>query len=104
MPDRVVIHKASGFAPEELDGFNKAAKNRVPKVDYIWLRPTSSRIVRKGQEEPWRGTLCTLTDQSYLFTSGYVPWWNEYPGMHIPAPLELDSAAATNIKASFIAG
>lgn len=98
MPDRVVIHKTSGFAPEELEGFDKGAKNRVSKVDYVWLRPTSFRIVRKGQEEPWRGTLCTLTDQSYLFTSGYVPWWNEYPGMHIPAPLELGSAAATNIK------
>lgn len=97
-PDRVVIHKTSGFAPEELEGFNKAAKNRVSKVDYVWLRPTSFRIVRKGQEEPWRGTLCTLTDQSYLFTSGYVPWWNEYPGMHIPAPLELGTAGATNIK------
>jgi len=30
--------------------------------------------------------------------SGYVPWWNEYPGMHIPAPLELGTAAATNIR------
>jgi hypothetical protein len=39
-----------------------------------------------------------LTDQSYLFTGGFVPWWNEYPGMHIPAPLELGSATVTNIK------
>ncbi|MDH2400139.1 hypothetical protein QCM77_09285 [Bradyrhizobium sp. SSUT18] len=98
MPDRVVVHKTTGFAPQEIEGFKKAAKNRVSTVDYVWLRPTSFRIVRKGLEDPWRGTLCSLTDQSYLFTSGYVPWWNEYPGMHIPAPLELGSATATNMK------
>jgi hypothetical protein len=98
MPDRVVIHKTTTFHKKEVDGFAKAAKNRVPTVDYVWMRATSFRIVRKGFEEPWRGTLCTLTDQSYLFTGGYVPWWNEYPGMHIPAPLEVGSAATTDIK------
>jgi hypothetical protein len=98
MPDRVVVHKTTTFHKEEVDGFTKAAKNRVPTLDYVWMRATSFRIVRKGFEEPWRGTLCTLTGQSYLFTGGYVPWWNEYPGMHIPAPLEVGSAAATDIK------
>ena len=97
-PDRVVIHKTTGFQAEEIEGFQKAAKGRVPTLDYVWLSATSFRIVRKGLEEPWRGTLCTLNDQSYLFTVGYVPWWNEYPGMHIPAPLEIGSANETNIK------
>lgn len=63
-----------------------------------WMRATSFRMVRKGLEEPWRGTLCTLMDQSYLFTGGYVPWWNEYPGMHIPALIELGSAMPTDMK------
>lgn len=99
MPDRVVIHKTTGYQPEELKGFAAAAKNRVATVDYVWMRATSFRMVRKGLEEPWRGTLCTLTDQSYLFTGGYVPWWNEYPGMHIPAPLEIGSATPTDMKA-----
>jgi hypothetical protein len=88
MPDRVVIHKTTTYQPEELAGFKAAAKDRVAVVDYVWMRSTAFRMVRKGLEEPWRGTLCTLKDQSYLFTGGYVPWWNEYPGMHIPAPLE----------------
>lgn len=99
MPDRVVIHKTTGYQPEELKGFEKAGKNRVATVDYVWMRATSFRMVRKGLEEPWRGTLCTLTDQSYLFTGGYVPWWNEYPGMHIPAPLEIGSAMPMDMKA-----
>jgi hypothetical protein len=99
MPDRVVIHKTSSFQPEEIDGFKKAAKNRVATVDFVWMRSTAFRMVRKGQEEPWRGTLCTLADQSYLFTGGYVPWWNEFPGMHIPAPLEIGSALPTDVEA-----
>jgi argonaute-like protein implicated in RNA metabolism and viral defense len=99
MPDRVVIHKTSGFAPDELDGFNKAAKNRVSKVD---LYLASTDVVPDCQERP-RRTLARHTlhiDGSIvsLFRSGYLPWWNEYPGMHIPAPLELGSAVATNIK------
>ena len=97
-PDRIVIHKTSGFQPEEIEGFKRAAYHRVATVDYIWMRSTAFRIVRKGFEEPWRGTLCSLKEQSYLFTGGYVPWWNEYPGMHIPAPLEIGSAVPTNMK------
>jgi hypothetical protein len=97
MPDRVVIHKTTTYHPEEITGFKAAAKDRVAVLDYVWLRPTAFRMVRKGLEEPWRGTLCLLKDQSYLFTGG-VPWWNEYPGMHIPAPLELGAALPTDMK------
>jgi hypothetical protein len=97
-PDRIVIHKTTGYEPEELAGFRGAAKDRVAMIDYIWMRPTAFRMVRKGMEEPWRGTLCRLKEQSYLFTSGYVPWWNEYPGMHIPAPIEIGSAFPTDMK------
>ena len=38
------------------------------------LRQTPFRLVRKGTEEPWRGTLCQIENETYLFTSGYVPW------------------------------
>ncbi len=98
MPDRVVIHKTTTYQPEEIAGFKAAAKDHVAVLDYVWMRPTAFRMVRKGFEEPWRGTLCTLKDQSYLFTGGYVPWWNEYPGMHIPAPLEVGAASPTDMK------
>jgi len=98
MPDRVVIHKTTTYQPEEIAGFKAAAKDRIATIDYVWMRSTAFRMVRKGTEEPWRGTLCTLKDQSYLFTGGYVPWWNEYPGMHIPAPLEIGTASPSDMK------
>lgn len=98
-PDRVVIHKTTHYQPEEVEGFQKGAKDRVANCDLIWIRNTSFRIVRKGTEEPWRGTLCSVDGHNYLFTSGYIPWWNEYPGMHIPAPLEIGSMSETDIPA-----
>lgn len=98
-PDRVVVHKTTHYQPEEESGFRSGAKDRVASCDLIWLRSTAFRIVRKGTEEPWRGTLCSIDGHNYLFTSGYVPWWNEFPGMHIPAPLEIGSMGDTDIAA-----
>lgn len=99
LPDRVVVHKTTSYQPEEVDGFSAATKDKVAACDLVWMRSTAFRMVRKGQQEPWRGTLCRVDDQSYLFTGGYVPWWNEYPGMHIPAPLEIGAANKTDIEA-----
>lgn len=97
LPSRVVIHKTTMYQPEEETGFRQVAEERVPVCDLVWLRSTAFRLIRKGTQEPWRGTLCTLGDESYLFTSGYVPWWDEYPGPHIPAPLEIGSCGSTDI-------
>lgn len=96
-PDRIVIHKTTTYQPEEIEGFRAAIKYEVALIDFVWMRATSFRMVRKGLQEPWRGTLCRINEDSYLFTGGYVPWWNEYPGMHIPAPIELGCANPKDI-------
>lgn len=98
MPARVVVHKTSVYQPEEEAGLRRAAEVRVPVCDLIWMRSTAFRLIRKGTQEPWRGTLCTIGDEHYLFTSGYVPWWDEYPGPHIPAPLQIGSCGPTDIR------
>jgi len=98
LPDRLVVHKTSAYQPEEEAGFRQGAHGRVPVCDLVWLRSTAFRIVRRGMQEPWRGTLCTLGEQVYLFTSGFIPWWNEYPGPHIPAPIEIGAAGSTDLR------
>ncbi len=98
LPSRVVVHKTSVYQPEEETGFRRAAEARVPVCDLVWMRSTSFRLIRKGTQEPWRGTLCTIGDESYLYTSGYLPWWDEYPGPHIPAPLQIGSCGVTDIR------
>lgn len=98
-PSRVVVHKTSTYEPEEEAGFRGAAEDRTPVCDLIWMRSTPFRLIRKGTQEPWRGTLCRVGDEHYLFTTGYVPWWDEYPGPHIPAPLQIGSCGETDIRA-----
>ncbi|MCA1568106.1 MAG: hypothetical protein LC803_21175 [Acidobacteria bacterium] len=88
-PMRVVLHKTSKFDGAELSGFKSAFRN-IPIVETINLAPSMFRLVQFGAYPPKRGTLCRVNQEStYLFTSGYMPEWNTYPGPHIPAPLRL---------------
>jgi hypothetical protein len=96
-PARVVLHKTSRFQTEEEDGFREALLSEVPACELVWIAPTGFRLLRKGMIEPFRGTLCVAGDDTFLFTSGYVPWWREYPGPHIPAPLQLGSTRKTDV-------
>jgi hypothetical protein len=98
LPTRVIVHKTSMYQPEEAKGFRGAADALVPACDLIWMRSTAFRLVRKGMQEPWRGTLCSVGEESYLFTMGYVAWWDEYPGPHIPAPLEIGSCGKSDLR------
>jgi hypothetical protein len=96
-PARIVLHKTSRFQQEEEEGFREALLSEVPACELIWVGPTGFRLLRKGMIEPFRGTLCTAGDDTFLFTSGYVPWWREYPGPHIPAPLQIGSTSKTDM-------
>lgn len=98
-PDRVVIHKTSRYHDEEAEGFN-VGLDKVPAIDLIWLGQTGFRLVKKGSQEVWRGTWVDVDGrENYLFTTGYVPWWKEYPGPHIPAPILFGSHGETDLKA-----
>lgn len=89
-PSRIVIHKTSHYQLEEERGFRRAAKDQVASIDPVWLTPTGFRLLRRGMQEPNRGTVCQVGDErNFLFTTGYMPAWGEYPGPHIPAPLEI---------------
>jgi hypothetical protein len=98
-PARVVLHKTSKFDPAERAGFREAL-NRVPVVEMVNLMPTRFRLVRDGSYPPNRGTLCTVNgDEAYLFTTGYVPEWETYPGPHVPVPRRLVVDEDANVRA-----
>lgn len=42
---------------------------------------------------------CSWKADDVRLARGYIPWWNEFPGMHIPAPLEIGSCGETDIRA-----
>jgi hypothetical protein len=98
-PTRVVVHKTSRYEPEEREGFLSAALTKSPSCHLVGLSPTGFRLLRRGMTEPARGTLCTVGDsEHYLFTTGFVPWWKEYPGPHIPAPLQITCDSQDDLR------
>ena len=97
-PSRVVIHKSSTFQNEEVEGFLSGCGSSVPSCEMIWMRPSGFRLIRKGMNEVERGMLANVEDEkTFLFTTGYVKWWKEYPGPHVPAPLEIGSGRDTDV-------
>jgi hypothetical protein len=97
-PARLVIHKTTRYQPQEIEGFRSTALDRVAACDLVWMGPTGFRVLRRGMQPPKRGTYCRVGgEKSYLFTTGYVEAWGEYPGPHIPAPREVGSVDETDI-------
>lgn len=88
-PARVVVHKTSRYWPEELQGFRKALGD-IPSHDFLALDRLGVRFMRVGQKPPLRGTVITLAPRKHIiYTTGYVPYLGDYPGMRVPVPLQI---------------
>lgn len=89
-PRRVVIYKSSRFDILERAGFENTLKGYGCLYDLVSLSPTSSpRLLRAGQYPPLRGTLFSLGDIDYLYSTGYLPDLGRYPHGHVPSPLQI---------------
>lgn len=99
-PSRLVIHKTSRFKPDEREGFKTGAGN-VSQYDFVTVREGDPvRFFASGNYPPLRGTVITPqgTNTHYLYTQGYVPTLETYPGPRIPGPItvEPDPEACTS--------
>ena len=90
-PARIVIHKTSMHTPGEVAGFKAAAaKERIEVVDLIAVARSFTRLFREGVYPPLRGTLLHLSGQrAILYLRGSVEFFEAYPGMYVPRPLEM---------------
>jgi hypothetical protein len=90
LPARVVVHKTSTYAPEELAGFGAGLQRLgIDSFDLVSIRAADTKIFRMGNYPPQRGTLWTLErDRHILYTRGSVPFYETYPGLYVPRPLE----------------
>jgi hypothetical protein len=96
-PARIVLHKTTRFVDVERSGFERAL-SQIPLVEFVNIGPSDFRLVQRAAYPPKRGTLCRINNEaSYLFTTGYIPEWNTYPGMHIPVPVRIQTDRATDI-------
>lgn len=97
MPGRLVIHKSSRFRSDELDGFEQAASSRgIDQVDFVTIADSQFRLFRYGQYPPFRGTHFELTSSRHiLYTKGSVEYFQTYPGMYVPEPIEIEIVEAS---------
>lgn len=88
LPRRLVIHKSSNFWDEETEGFQEAAKE-IKVKDFVTILDGDLRFYREGEYPILRGSLFSTEnlEEHYLYTTGFVPCLNTYPGLGIPKPL-----------------
>jgi hypothetical protein len=91
LPDRVVIHKSSGYDAAEQDGFNEVTdRSGVKFRDLLALGRSNIRLFRHWPYPPLRGTHIILEDEnSLLYTRRSVPFYRKYPGPYVPRPLHI---------------
>jgi len=91
MPGRMVLHKTSKYYEDELDGFIQAMQDfGITEFDVVTVMETDLRFFRNNLYPPVRGSMFSFTEQRHiLYTRGSVHQYQTYPGMYIPAPLEV---------------
>jgi hypothetical protein len=100
-PARVVIHKTTDFWDAsvssdyaEAEGFrygiNKALGEDV-EIDLVTIKSSKIKLLRgKGRYPVLRGTLMKLSEKyGLLYTTGYIPYFESFPGVHIPHGVEV---------------
>ena len=92
-PARVVIHKSSNFSDDEIDGLESAASAvNIDSVDFVTVMDSKLRLFRDGNYPPYRGTLAQIDEaRQLLYTRGSVWYYQTYPGLYVPQPIELRS-------------
>lgn len=96
-PRSVVIHKTSEFWGSEHGQYNERdglyegidAVYKHCEVDLVTLRPAGVHLFREGNYPPLRGAYFTLEDQHFLYTMGFIPYLDTYPGSYVPVPWHL---------------
>lgn len=90
-PARVVVHKSSNFTADEIEGIEGAAKDlRIDAVDFVTVLDSNLKLFRDGNYPPYRGTLARIEDDRLLlYSRGAVWYYQTYPGMYVPRPIEL---------------
>ena len=94
-PRRVVVHKSSRFWGadhgkfDEIEGFFEGIADVNPRAtaDLVTLARSRVRLARVGQYPPVRGTLAQIEGgRPILYTHGFTPYFETYPGVHVPEP------------------
>lgn len=87
-PKEVFIHGRSRFDEAEWSGFQRSCPTETKVVGIRIRRSDELKLYRLARQPVLRGTYYELTPRrAYLWTKGYVPRFNTYPGFEVPNPL-----------------
>ena len=92
-PARIVLHKTSQFSSEETEGFSSLAEeSHIDLVDMVAIVDSAIRLFRRGSYPPYRGSMVKLDGNKkvLLYTRGSVPFFQTYPGLYVPQPIEVE--------------
>ncbi len=108
-PKRIVVHKTSDFwdsysHPDynEVEGLIDGIKEKLgdnAEYDLVSIKDSRIKLLRNGDYPVIRGTMYRLTDEkAVLYTNGYIPYYDTYPGSYVPVPLSVENIGETPIK------
>lgn len=100
-PTRIVIHKTTDFWTgtinaefAETEGLKKGILDTLGNdiyLDLVTIKSSKFKLLRTdGQYPVIRGSFLEI-DRNYgiLYTTGYIPYFETFPGTHIPRPLDI---------------
>ncbi|WP_322509193.1 hypothetical protein [Anaerolinea sp.] len=89
-PSELFIHGKTSFNDVEWQGFNDAVDSRTNLVGVRIQDSNGIKLFRRGDMPVLRGIAYIKSKfDGYLWTRGFVPRLQTYPGMEVPNPLEI---------------
>ena len=92
-PQEIFVHGAARFDADEWEGFEDAADGHNVKIVGVRIQRVNGglKLFTKGNGAIMRGAaLIHSHEKAFLFTTGFVPRLNTYPGRNVPNPLDIE--------------
>jgi hypothetical protein len=90
-PRELFIHGQTWFDDEEWAGFSSTVPEGTKLIGIRIRRQNEIKLFRYGARPVLRGTAILVSDRSaYLWTAGFIPRLETYPGREVPNPLTVD--------------
>lgn len=91
MPSELFLHGRVQFSDDEWSGFRDAVENNTNLVGVKIRESNDLKLFRKAKMPVLRGTAYIHSKRkAYLWSKGYIPRLQTYPGREVPNPLYID--------------
>lgn len=91
LPSELFIHGQTFLGDEEWEGFSSVVPATTKLTGIRIRRQSEIKLFRYGKNTVLRGTaIVTSPKSAYLWTVGFIPRLNTYPGREVPNPLTVE--------------